>query len=189
MRPPTRRRGFTLIEILMVMALIALALGFAVTRFDFVGYRMDANIRLLQNVIIGAQQTAIQRNTSVQVMFDADQHRVRILQDFNANGVMDGGDSVRYRPLADGAQFQSPPATLDGQPAAYMTGPGKVETGNPLQLAIRIAPNGSLSGDAVVYLGSGRRQARDLRALTIVGATARTGFWSYASGTWRQRDN
>jgi prepilin-type N-terminal cleavage/methylation domain-containing protein len=183
-----RRPAFTLIEILMVLALIGIVAAFGVTRVGFIGYRMDANIRLLQNAIIGAQQTAIQRNTRVQVMFDADAHRVRTLLDFNENGVMDAGDSVHYRPLADGARFQAPPTTIDGAAAAYMTGPGRVETGNPLQLAIRIAPNGSLSGDVVVYVGSARRRAEDLRALTIIGATARTGFWSYASGTWRQRD-
>lgn len=187
--PRPRRRGFTVIEILTVMALIAVVAGFAVSRASFVGYRMDANIRLLQNVIIGAQQTAIQRNTHVQVMFDANLHRVRILQDLNNDGVMDAGDSVRYRPLADGARFGTPPSTLDGAAPAYMTGPGVIETGNPLQRAIRIAPNGALSGDVVVYLGSARAQPRDLRALTIVGATARTGFWSYATGTWRQRDH
>ncbi len=183
-----RRPGFTLIEILMVIALIGVVAGFAVTRFSYWSYRMDANIRLLQNVIIGAQQTAITRNVTVQVMFDAGAHRVRVLQDFNNNGVMDASDSVRYRPLADGAQFQTPPTTIDAATASYMTGPGVIETGNPLQRAIRISPNGSVSGDVVVYLGSPRNLPEDFRALTIVGATARTGFWSRAGGTWLQRD-
>ena len=188
--PPQRSsRGFTFIEILMVLALIGIVAGFAVTRISFWGFRMDANIRLMQNVIIGAQQTAITKNVPVQVMFDANFHRVRILQDYNNNGVMDVSDTVRYRPLADGAQFQAPPNTIDGVAAAYMTGAGVVETGNPLQLSIRIAPNGSLSGDAVVYIGSPRRRDEDFRALTIVGATARTGFWSRGGGAWRRRDN
>ena len=95
----------------------------------------------------------------------------------------------RYRPLADGAQFQSPPNTIDGAAAAYMTGPGVVETGNPMQLAIRIGPNGALSGDAVVYIGSPRRLDEDFRALTILGATARTAFWSRGGGAWRKRDS
>lgn len=187
MRP--RRPAFTLIEILMVMTLIGIIAGFAVTRVSYWSYRMDANIRLLQNAIIGAQQLAITRNVTVQVMFDADAHRVRILQDFNNNGIMDASDSARFRPLADGAQFQEPPTTLDGAPAAYMTGPGVIATGNPLQLAIRIAANGSLSGDVVVYIGSPRRLPEDFRALTIVGATARTGFWSRGGGAWRKRDS
>ncbi len=172
-----------------MISLIAIVVGFAVTRFDYRGYRMDANIRFLQNVIIGAQQTAITRNTPVQVMFDANAHRVRVLMDLNDNGVMDASDSVRYRPLFEGAEFQAPSTTLDGAPAAYVTGPGVIETGNPLQLALRIAPNGSLSGDVVVYLGSTTRQETDQRAMTVVGATARTGFWSRASGTWRARNN
>lgn len=183
------RRGFTLIEILFVIALIGIVTGFAVSRFDYRGYRMDSNIRFMQNVIIGAQQTAITRNVNVQLMFDANNHRVRVLQDFNNNGLMDASDSVRYRALLEGAEFQAPTTTIDGAAAAYMTGPGVIETGNPLQLALRIAPNGSLSGDVVVYTGSAARVAADQRALTIVGATSRTGFWSRAAGGWRQRNN
>ena len=183
------RRAFTLIEILMVMTLLGIIAGFAVTRVSYWGYRMDANIRLLQNAIIGAQQLAITRNVTVQVMFDASADRVRVLQDYNNNGIMDASDSVRYRPLADGAQFQQPPTTLDGAPAAYMTGPGVIITGSPLQLSIRIAANGSVSGDVVVYIGSPRNLPGDLRALTIIGATARTGFWSYGGNTWRKRDS
>lgn len=188
--PPRRAsRGFTLIEILFVIALIGIVAGFAVTRMSFWSYRMDANIRLLQNAVIGAQQTAITRNVTVQVMFDATAQRIRVLQDYNNNGTMDVTDTVRYRPLADGARFAAPPSTIDGAGAAYMTGAGVVETGNPLQKAIRIAPNGSLSGDAVVYIASPRGLAQDFRALTIVGATARTGFWSLGGGSWRQRAN
>ncbi len=187
---PTRpARGFTFIEILMVMALIGIIAGFAVTRVSWWGYRMDANIRLMQNAIIGAQQTAITKNVNVQVMFDANAHRLRILQDFNNDGVMDASDSVRYRPLADGARFQAPPETIDGVPATYMTGPGVIETGNPQQRTIRIAPNGSVSGDAVIYIGSPRQRPEDFRAMTIVGATARTGFWSRGGGSWVQRNN
>lgn len=188
-RPGRARRAFTLIEILFVIALVGIVVGFAVTRFNYRGYRMDANIRFLQNVIIGAQQTAITRNVTVQVMFDANAGRVRILQDFNNNGVMDASDSVRYRPLFEGAEFQAPATTIDGAAAAYMTGPGVVETGNPLQLALRIAPNGTLSGDVVVYIGSVTQDPLDQRAMTVVGATSRTGFWTRAGGRWRQRND
>ena len=89
---PSRRHAFTLIEILMVVALIGIVAGFAISRFSYWSYRMDANIRLLQNIIIGAQQTAITKNVTVQVMFDANDQRVRILQDFNSNGLMDASD-------------------------------------------------------------------------------------------------
>ena len=173
----------------MVFALIGIITGFAVTRMSYWGYRMDANIRLMQNAIIGAQQTAITKNVAVQVMFDANNNRLRILQDVDDDGEMDLNETVRYRPLAEGVQFQAPPSTIDGAAAVYMTGPGAVSNVNPLQLSIRIAPNGSLSGDVVIYVGSPRRLPEDFRAMAIVGATARTAFWSRGSGAWVRRDN
>lgn len=178
-----------MIEVLMVLALLAIASGFVVTRMSFWGFRMDGNVRLIQNAMISAQQTAIQKNVTVQVMFDASEHRVRILQDYNNNGEMDSSDSVRYRPLADGARFAVPPSTIDGAGAAYMTGVGVIATVNPLQRTLRISPNGSVSGDAVVYIGSPRERDEDFRAVSIIGATGRTGFWSRGGGAWRKRDN
>jgi prepilin-type N-terminal cleavage/methylation domain-containing protein len=183
----SRRRAFTLIEVLMVMALIGIVAGWAITRFSASGYKMDSNIRMLQNVLIGAQQTAITRNVHVQVMFDAVNDRVRTLLDTDNDGTASSGETVTFRGL-DGAQFLTPTGTIDGAAEFYMTGPGVIETGNPLQRAIRIAPNGALSGDVVVYLGTTAGRLQDLRALAITGATARTSFWSRATGAWRRRD-
>jgi hypothetical protein len=121
-------------------------------------------------------------------MFDATQHRVRILQDSDDDGAVSMSETVFYRPLIDGARFVTPDSTIDGALPYYLTGPGVVETGNPLQRTIRIAPNGALSGDVVLYIGTDASRPNDMRALTIVGATARTAFWSRGSGVWRQRD-
>lgn len=182
-----RRPAFTLVEILLVMTLIGLVAGWAITRVTNSGYRMDSNIRMLQNLLIGAQQTAIQRNITVQVMFDASNARVRILLDADNDGTASASETVTYRAL-DAARFLTPDVSIDGAPEFYLTGPGVIETGNPLQRAIRIAPNGALSGDVVLYLGSAANRSRDMRALAVTGATARTAFWSYATGAWRRRD-
>lgn len=184
----SRHRAFTLLEILMVIALVGILTGWAIARFGASGYRVDANIRLMQNAVIGAQQTAITRNLPVQVMFDAVNDRIRILSDADDDGTASAGETVTYRRL-DGAQFLTPPEPIDADRVLYyLTGPGVIETGNPLQRAIRIAPNGSLSGDVVVYIGTVAGREVDLRALAITGATARTAFWSRATGVWRQRD-
>lgn len=194
MRPSRRRpSGFTLVEALFVLALIGLAVRAFVVRFNYWRYRMDGNVRLVQTAILAAQQTAVQRNVQVQVMIDADQHRVRILQDYNANGIMDAGDTAVYRPLADGARFAAPSSTLDGIAASFMTGAGMRETGNALQRAFLITPGGQVSpssgagaGDVVVYLGSPRRVTTDERAVQVIGATTRTVFWSRVTGRWQQ---
>jgi prepilin-type N-terminal cleavage/methylation domain-containing protein len=182
-----RRRAFTLIEVLLVMTLIGIVAGWAISRFSVSGYRMDTNIRMLQNALIGAQQTAITRNVNVQVMFDAVNARVRVLLDTDNDGTASANETVTYRWL-DGARFLTPTKSIDGDPEFYMTGLGVIETGNPLQRAIRIAPNGALSGDVVVYIGTEAGRTADLRALAITGATARTAFWSHMTGAWRRRE-
>ncbi len=182
-----RRPAFTLVEILMVLALIGIVSGWAISRFSAASYKMDSNIRMLQNVMIGAQQTAITRNMNVQVMFDATNSRVRTLLDADNSGTASNSETVTYRGL-DGANFLTPPTTIDGAAEFYMTGPGVIETGNPKQRAIRIAPNGALSGDVVVYLGTVAGREMDFRGLAITGATARTSFWSHTTGAWRRRD-
>jgi len=181
------RHGFTMIEILMVIVLIGIVAGFAVSRVNITGYRMDSNIRLLQNALIGAQQTAITKNVNVQVMFDATSHRVRILQDTDNDGTVSMSETVTYRAL-DNARFLTPATTIDGALPIYLTGPGVIETGNPLQRAIRFSPNGALTGDVVLYIGSSSDRPDDMRGLTIVGATGRTGFWSHGGGVWAQRN-
>jgi prepilin-type N-terminal cleavage/methylation domain-containing protein len=183
------RPGFTLVELFIVITLIAVAAGWVVTRFTNVNYRMDSNVRMLQNIIIGAQQTAIARNVPVQLMFDASSDsamRVRVLLDADDDGQVSVNEVVTYRPLS-GARFLAPTTTIDGAAAAYATGPGLV-TGRPaLMQALRIAPNGTLGGDVVLYIGTVANRPYDQRALAITGATARTAFWSRANGSWRRR--
>ncbi|MEK0430218.1 MAG: hypothetical protein RL139_22 [Gemmatimonadota bacterium] len=196
MRRASRRGrfpGFSFLELVFVIVLIGLAARAFFVRFNYWRYRMDGNVALVQNAILAAQQTAIQRNVQVQVMIDASAHRVRILQDYNTNGIMDAGDTVIYRPLIDGARFAAPGSTLDGVAASFVTGPGMRETGNTLQRAFLITPSGQVSpssgagaGDVVVYLGSPRGLTTDERAVQVIGATTRAIFWSRASGRWRQ---
>ena len=182
-----RRRAFTLIEIIMVMALIGIVAGWSITKFRASGYRMDANIRMLQNTLIGAQQTAITRNVTVVLRFDVDSQRVLVHQDADGDDAVGAGEIFSYRPLFDGARFLVPDSTIDGATTNYVTGGGVVELAGAKR-AIRIRPNGSLSGDAVVYVGTIASRKTDMRALAIIGATARTAFWSRGSGAWRQRD-
>jgi prepilin-type N-terminal cleavage/methylation domain-containing protein len=179
------RRAFTLIEILMVVVLVGIMMGFAISRVNFVAYRMDANIRLLQNVLIGAQQTAITKNVNVHVMFDRANSRVRVLQDTDGDDAVSSSETVTYRALIN-ASFLTPSTTVDGATAYYVTGSGDVGT-VPLQRAVRFTPNGALSGDAVIYIGFTSDRPDDMRALSITGATARTTFWSHGSGSWRIR--
>jgi prepilin-type N-terminal cleavage/methylation domain-containing protein len=177
------RRAFTLIEILMVMALIGIVAGWAVSRVSLSSYRLDAAVRMLQNLVIGAQQTAITRNVEVTLRFDRNNHRVE------TRFVVDGTEIVTARVLPEGARFLIPTVGIDGAASDFVGGAGA--DGSPgvtFSRDVRIAPNGTMTGDVVVYVGTAAARPNDQRAVAITGATTRTAVWSYGSGAWRRRD-
>lgn len=178
------RRAFTLIEVLMVVALIGIVAGWAYTRVNIVGYRMDAGIRMLQNTIIGAQQTAITRGTEVTLRFDRQNHRIE------TRFMLNGSEKVTTRVLPEGSRFLIPAVGIDGQPSDFVGGLGASDVGGVTYARdVVIAANGAIpKGDVVIYLGSTNARPTDRRALAITGATTRTAFWSFGSGAWARRD-
>lgn len=179
---PTRR-AFTLIEILLVLALIGIFAGWVATRVNLSAYRIDAATRMVQNVIIGAQQTAITRGTDVTLRFDRQNHRVEMRFLFN------GSDRVVSRPLPEGARFIIPSQSVDGAAADFADGPGVETSGVTYLRDVRIAPNGTIPrGDFVVYLGTVATRPNDQRALAVRGATTKVTFWTHNGGAWAVRD-
>lgn len=177
-----KRCGFTLVEILLVVSLIGIFAGWAVTRVNLGGYRIDAASRMVQNVIIGAQQTAITRATDVTLRFDRQNHRVETRFQFN------GSERVVTRPLPEGARFLIPAESVDGAAADFASGPGVETSGLTHVRDVRIAPNGTVPrGDFVVYLGTVSTRPNDLRALAVRGATTRVTFWTHNGGAWAVR--
>jgi prepilin-type N-terminal cleavage/methylation domain-containing protein len=179
-----RTRGFTLIEILLVVVLIGIMAGWAVARVNLAGYKLDAAARMLQNVIIGAQQTAITRSTEVTLRLDRANSRaeLRFLQD--------GSERVVTRPLPDGTDFFIPSLGIDGAAADFVGGLGVEAAGGTTSVRdVKIAANGTVPrGDFVVYLGSSSARPQDQRALAVRGATMRATLWSHSSGSWQVRD-
>ena len=181
MRP--QRRGFTLVEIALVITLIGIVVGWAVTRVNLSGYRIDAASRMVQNAIIGAQQTAITRATDVTLRFD------RTAQKVGLRFMQDGSQRVVTRPLPEGARFQIPATGIDGVAADFAAGPGIETTGTAFIREVVIAANGTVPrGDFTVYLGTTTSRPNDLRALAVKGATTRVTFWTHNGGRWAVRD-
>ena len=184
------RRGWTVIELAIVLAVLAILAAIALPNIDFARYRMDANARTVQNQFIQQQLTAIQRNMPVIVTIVYDQGRLTITEDANSNGVGDAGERTYNRSLVEGAKFVTPPVSIDGATPYYATGPGLTYVNlSYLYPTVTFYPNGSTSGDVVVYIGSSGGRLSDMRALQITGATSKVKFWRMQSnGTWKVAD-
>jgi prepilin-type N-terminal cleavage/methylation domain-containing protein len=184
------RRGWTVIEMSIVLAVIVILAAIAIPNIDFARYRMDSNARTVQNQFIAQQLTAIQQNMPIIVTIVYDHGYLTITQDANSNGLADPSEYTYNRTLVEGAQFVIPPVTVDSATPYYATGPGLTYLNQTyLYPTVTFYPNGSTSGDVVVYIGSTSGRLTDMRALQITGATSKIKFYRMASdGTWRLAD-
>jgi len=168
----------------MVLSLMAIMAAMAMPKISFMRYRQDANGRLVQRTLISAQHTSIKYNTNVLVVVDYAASRMRVVQDTNANGVADAAESWKSWALAEGARFAIPTTTVDGATAYYATGPGITTTAAGPTITFR--PDGSASGDALVYVGLPNGNPEALRAIELAGSTGRTRLWRYLGGAWHR---
>jgi Tfp pilus assembly protein FimT len=179
------RRGWTVIGVVILLLLVALVAGIILANIDFERYRMDENARALKNQFIAQQLTAVKLNVPVIVAFVYDRGKLTITRDANSNGIADAGEHSYTWALMDGARFVTPPVTIGGAAPYYATGPGLTYLNQSYHYpTVTFYPNGSASGDVVVYIGSAAGRLADLRALQITGASSKVKFYRFAAGAW-----
>jgi prepilin-type N-terminal cleavage/methylation domain-containing protein len=179
-----RRRGFTIIELLMVIAIISIVTAWALPKFSIARYRADAAGRLVRTLLQTGQRNAITRQSNVVASFDLAQNRVRLIQDLNNNNTLDAGEMVQYRPLAEGAKFTTPSwAGVNGTtPTTPVTGAGLV-TISSLPSAI-FRRDGSASTDLEIYVTTRDAVKVEYRAVMVTASTGRTEMYKWNGTTW-----
>lgn len=178
------RRGFSLLELTVVLIMVGVIAAMAIPRLNYERYRADAAMRTVRSILQGAQRNAIMRQTNVVVAFDIAQRRLTIIEDANNNCVHNSGERLVRRPLEEGAKFALPTAGYGSTPSVAVSGPNLCSIGG--LPAVQFLRDGAASTDLDVYVTSSRGTATNFRLLRVTMATGRTDAFRFDGATWKR---
>ena len=182
-----KRRGLTLIEMVMVVVIIGIMARVALPRFNIDRYRADGAGRLALILLQEAQRNAITRQSNVIVSFDSLYNRFRVVQDYNNNDTINTTDQVQYRKMAEGAMFAKPTWTgavgQDGTaPTAAFSGSGLTTvSGFPTIIFRR---DGSASGSLTIFVTTRANVPTEYREIIVTQSTGRAELYKYNGSAW-----
>ncbi len=182
------RSGFTLIEMILVVAIMGAVAAMTLPRIDYTKYRLNSSMRGLGTTLLGAQRRAVSRQHDVIVTFDVTRQSIRIIEDANNNGQADDGERTRGIPLGEHVVIGRA-----GTPAYAPIGAGPValtKRANGIP-ALTFHRSGSASETGGVYLTSRRALnssdiLNDTRLVTVERATGRVSWFSHKPTGWEQ---
>ncbi len=178
------RRGYTILELTVVLIMVSIIAGMAVPRLNYERYRADAAMRSVRTVLQSAERNAIMRQTNVVVGFDAANRQMVIVEDANNNCTWDSGERKMIRPLEDGAKFAVPPTSYAGMAAPAIYGSNLCTILGVS--AIQFLRDGAASTDLEVYLTSSRGTTTDFRLVRVLQATGRADGYRYNGTLWKR---
>jgi prepilin-type N-terminal cleavage/methylation domain-containing protein len=178
-----RRAGFTLIEMMIVVSMIALITAFSLPRIDYTQFRLDAGMRTMRVALQRGQSFSVSSQRQVLVGIDlVGKHKICVLEDYDNNNAYTAGEHWTMYSLQDGVQFGVPksPTTWSGAlPAANaVTATTTVTfTCNPADKAtytgVVFRGDGAASSPAQFYITSARGKVGDWRGVDLEQATGR----------------
>ncbi len=169
-----KRRGVTLIELLIVIVLIGILSGIAASRLDWTRYRADSVSRGVMAELALAQRRAVSLQEDVHVTIP-DNGRMQVHEDANDDGVVESGERVVTYPLDHNFIFgkgSAPDLSLAEDPTALTS--------------LTFRRDGSANRSGTFYItGPGYDpNCKHCRAVAVSRATGRVTWYSYATGSW-----
>ena len=178
------RGGFTLIEILMALVLIALVATFGLPKLNFSGYRINGAVRGMTALVARAQRLAVTDQFNVNFIFDVANSQVKIHEDANDDNTIQGNERVRAYPLGEGVVFgrNGAPVRLYSADKVSFT---RTQSGMPEIIFRRdgsASENGGFYITTTTALTSSRPQ--DARSIEVIRATGRAEWYQYNGSSW-----
>ncbi len=183
-----RRPGFTMIEIVIVLVMMAVIAGMAIPKLNLSQFRADAAAQQVRSVFQTAQRTSLTRQYDVIVSVDTTQFGLRIAEDVNNDGSIQVSEWKFWRPTGEGNRFAIPPRGISvASVSSPVVGAGlRTVDGMPSVIFHR---DGSTSTDAEIYVESSHKGRTDYRAIAVTRATGRTELYRLAgtgaTATWQ----
>jgi prepilin-type N-terminal cleavage/methylation domain-containing protein len=182
--PRDRKRGFSMVELIVTLALVTIITGIALPRIDFSRARVGSAAHELVTTLTAAQSRAVLNQHDVVVRFDTTGATAFIHVDTDNDGTLDAGESTRLVALPDGVQFGRGPAparTLGTAAVSF----DQLRGGLP---SLTFHRNGSASQAGVIYLIAGAASQRSssathVRAIEVARPTGRSVCLRYL-GAW-----
>jgi prepilin-type N-terminal cleavage/methylation domain-containing protein len=179
------RAGFTLLELIVILALVGIIVTIAVPRIDVARFQLDAAVQEVLSKVAVSRGQALLRQHDIVLTFDEPGDRFYVLYDADNSGSTTSGELRAMVQLPDRVKFGrgGAPAISGMTDAVPFT---KVSESLP---ALRFHRNGSASEEGIVYLTSGRAAGstgfpQDTRALKVERATGSVRCLSYRTLAW-----
>jgi prepilin-type N-terminal cleavage/methylation domain-containing protein len=186
-RQRTSRSGFSMIELLSVIVIIGLMTAIALPKSGLASYRANSGAQVVSSALSYAQRQAISRQADTRVAFDLANNRMRVHEDRNNDNIIDADERVTFANLPEGLTFgrgTAPARAMGGEVVTFTRAQGIL----PVLVFHR---DGTASEDGGVYVttipGLAVDRKEDVRAVEISRATGRTTWFSYGTGTWKER--
>ena len=176
------RRGHTMIETLVVMAVIATLAGIAGPRMNYSGMRLDANVRVARAVFQQAWRGAIKNQHDMLVSIDTVADNFRIVEDMNNDGLVTTGERITFRPLEDGVVFDVPASGVRAASRSRSQALASRRCSRcPRSPSAATAQRAAISRSTC---RSSHRGVKQFRGVTVSQATGRTEWFRLVNGTW-----
>lgn len=176
--------GFTMIELLIVVIIVAMIAAIAAPRINLTRYKIEGSLMGVNSLLFGAQRLAVTRQHDIIVLFDEANSMMYIHEDMNNNGDLDVGERKRGYPLGEQVKFGLGTATARPMGATAVTFT-QINQGLPSLVFHRTGSASEAKGIYITSLRTGHPE--DTRALEIERSTGRVSWYRFRPpNSWKR---